>query len=494
VSGEAKRRALQLFTRDGTTLGPVAVVGLVGAALVGGAWLGYRTQPEPVPVVDDRPNIIFVLADDLGAESVGAYGSKNSTPNLDQLAAEGMRFETAWATPVCTPTRVELMTGQYASTTGWFGFIGRKFTPRRSSPLWKVWENPTFADVAREAGYVTGLVGKWQLPGAGKTLIREAGFDEYMTRCELAPLPGKKPKVRGPSWQTRDWQPCLVEDGEYVETEKTDFAPELTLEYAMDFVTRHRDEPFLLYVPTRLIHVPHEKTPDPDRPGKKRPGGFANSLQTLDDHVGRLVDHVDRLGLSDRTLIVFSGDNGTEKIGKDRPEAIGARVPFIARWPGSIPAGTVSLEITDFTDFLPTVAELVGGEVSPDYPGHGVSLVPTLRDPTAPHRDWIASFYLEAQFFRTRRFVRQGDGTILDCHGKRQSTKGCELIDDPQTEAEQEAFALFDDLERRLPGPDVEGQRLRPPGSDKFGVRARKAAENARNLKAERARRAELRP
>jgi arylsulfatase A len=432
-------------------------LGLFGGALVLGS-CGDDAASQPAA---SKPNIVLILADDLGAGHVGAYGYDRAwTPRIDELASEGMRFETAWATPVCSPTRVELLTGQYAHRTGWYGFIGRAFTPKRESPLWDVTQHTSIADVAKSAGYATALAGKWQLMGTGDGLVRDSGFDEYMIRCDRLRLEGKKPKVRGDSWEHRNWHPCLISNGEYVDVEPDDYGPDLVLDFALDFMTRHRDEPFLLYYPAKLVHGPHESTPRSRNPADRDKGGFGDSLRYLDYSVGKVIDHLEDLGLTDDTVLIFTGDNGTAKVGKEVAKEIGVRVPLVVRWPGVTPDGTVTRALMDFSDFLPTIAEISGAGVPGDYPGDGKSLVPVLKDPTAKGREWIASFHYKSRLLRTDRFLLEGDGTFFDCHGNRGATESCTKIKRPRTPEQKAARELFDELLEQMPAPDAEKMQL----------------------------------
>ncbi|MBM3852942.1 MAG: hypothetical protein FJ399_07270, partial [Verrucomicrobia bacterium] len=306
---------------------------------------GLLSSPVAAQESSRPPNFIVFLADDLGAEELGCYGhAEHQTPNLDRLAREGMRFETGYATPICSPTRVALLTGQYGFRTGWFNLIGSPYSPRPDSAAYDVGARLTFADVLKTRGYTTALTGKWQLSGEPATVIRDCGFDEYRMWAYTHNLPAGVRHTggfedKGKTKPARYWHPCIVENGKYLPTQPDNYGPDLCNEFAIDFMRRHRDRPFCLYYTSPLTHSPYLETPDPLHPGRRGPKGFKSNLAYLDHLMGRLVAAVDELGLKERTLILFIGDNGTAGRGKGEMTERGVRVPFIARGPGLVKAG-----------------------------------------------------------------------------------------------------------------------------------------------------------
>jgi arylsulfatase A len=345
---------------------------------------GAAPAPAPQPPQTRPMNFVVILADDLGAPELGCYGNtQHATPHLDRLAAEGMRFETAWATPLCTPTRVMLMTGQFASRTGWYNLIGRQYSPQPGTPLYDLNARTTFADVLKSRGYATALAGKWQLPGEGDNLVAGCGFDEYLIWAYKENLPPGTNYTSG--WQnekrqttSRYWHPSLVSNGKYVPTKAGDYGPDKFCDFLVDFIGRHKDKPFVAYWPMVLTHSPHDPTPDPNRPGEKRPRGLKSNVEYMDHNVGRLLRALDEQGLRESTLVLFTGDNGTEGAGKSQKTEQGVRVPLIVRGPGLVPPGTVSRELASLADVLPTLAELAGAAVPAGHPLDGKSLVPNL--------------------------------------------------------------------------------------------------------------------
>ena len=310
-----------------------------------------------------RPNIILIMADDLGAECLSCYGGlDDETPRLDALAKSGARFTHAHSQPLCTPSRVQIMTGKYNFRNyDDFGYLD----PRET----------TFADMLREAGYQTAIAGKWQLSGQTKQHPRHTdpadwGFDEH---C-LWQLNNRAPYGdRGP----RYWDPYLEKNGEVIRPGENAYGPDVCAEFLMDFMSRHQDEPFLVYYPMILTHSPFLPTPESDESlprDQKNVRNFRDMVAYMDAIVGRIVDQVESLGLADDTVIIFAGDNGTSgKVttrttdgeiqgGKGRTTPAGTHVPFIVRWPGRVPAGTIDRRLIDFTDVLPSLLAVAGIE------------------------------------------------------------------------------------------------------------------------------------
>lgn len=338
-----------------------------------------------------RPNIILFLADDFGYECVTANGGQSyRTPNLDKLAASGMRFEQCHVQPLCTPTRVQLMTGVYnVRNYVRFGVLDSRAT--------------TFANLLNSAGYATGICGKWQL-GQSPDLPRHFGFGEALL------------------WQHTRHSPRYANPGlEYNGVEKDyshgEYGPKLINDFALDFVTRHREHPFFLYYPDMLTHDPFQPTPDsPDWDPKARGERlnhdvkhFADMTAYMDKMLGRLVAKLDELKLRENTLILFLGDNGTVwtvtsqfkgaayRGGKGATTARGTHVPLIASWPGHIPAGRVNADLIGSVDFLPTLCEAAGVAVPASLPKDGRSFLPQLLGQKGTPRQWLYGWYSPRQ-------------------------------------------------------------------------------------------------
>jgi len=406
----------------------------------------------------DPPNFVVLLADDLGAKELGCYGHPtHRTPQLDKLASEGLRFRTCYAMPLCSPTRVLLMTGRYAFRTGWFDLIGRPYSPAPGDPLYDLGSvQVTFADVLKERGYATALAGKWQLPGEGEGLVHDCGFDEYLIWAYKHNLPPGV--VHTGAWENertqktaRYWHPSLMQNGEYVPTTPEDYGPDKFTDFVIDFMKRNRERPFVAYYPMCLIHKPWDPTPDLAHPGQKTAGGLAANVEYMDHEVGRIAAAIDELGLGERTYLFFVGDNGTGGDGKGTVTELGSRVPFIVRGPG-FAQDAVTDELADVSDIFPTLVELAGAKLPSDREIDGVSLVPTLRDPTAEHRDWIFSCYTDRRMLRDKRWLLEGNGHFYDCGDHRDHTGYVDVTDSQDAEVVA-ARARIEEILRGLPGP-----------------------------------------
>ncbi len=376
-----------------------------------GGLVGHPAHAQPAK--PNRPNIVLILADDLGYECLGCNGGTSyKTPVLDRLAAGGMRFEHCYAQPLCTPTRVQLMTGIYnVRNYVRFGLLDKKQT--------------TFAQLYRQAGYTTGIAGKWQL-GKGFDLPGHFGFDAY---C-LWQLNRRPPRYANPG---------LEIDGKQLDYTQGEYGPDMVSDYALDFVSRKKDQPFLLYYPMMLTHDPFQPTPDsPDWDPKakgeavnRNPRHFGEMVAYMDKLVGKLIDRLDQLGLRKNTLILFIGDNGTSPAitskmgdrtvrgGKGLMTDAGTRVPLIVNWPGTVPAGTVSRDLVDSTDFLPTMCEATGIPVPEKLAIDGRSFWPQLKGEKGTPREWVYSWYSRdggpsREFARNHRFKLYRDGEFFD--------------------------------------------------------------------------------
>lgn len=376
---------------------------------------------------DARPNVVLVVADDLGRECLGCYGGGSyATPALDALAAGGMRFAHCYATPWCSPSRVELLTGKY-------GF--------RNYEVWgelDVGRELTLPRLLRDAGYATCLAGKWQFcrfdEPAGLEHPTRAGFDEWCLWFGLVRDPGG-----GEHFSPKYWDPWIVENGR----RRTDLAgrygPDVFCEYLIDFMRRNAARPFLAFYSMVLPHAPFEPTPHsgaleralgslPEAVrGRFSQRFFSEHLAYLDFCVGRISGALARLGLAERTLVLFTSDNGTprpirSRVGEQVVEGgkglmtdAGVRVPLLARWPGHVPPGRVCEDLVDLSDFLPTLGELAGAQLPGGQVFDGRSFVPQLRGEPGNPREWI--YYQSDPEYGMDRAVRTRDWKLLASGG-----------------------------------------------------------------------------
>ncbi|MBT4263973.1 MAG: sulfatase-like hydrolase/transferase [Deltaproteobacteria bacterium] len=342
---------------------------------------------EPTTADRSKPNVVLIMADDLGYECISANGCEDyETPHIDKLAADGMRFEQCFANPLCTPSRVKIMTGQYnVRNYTKFGQLDRS--------------QKTFAHQLKKAGYATAIAGKWQLdnqPDAGKYF----GFDEACLWQHTRPRHKK-----GTKFDSRFPNPQLEINGKPVDYNNGEYGPDVCADFICDFIETNKDKPFLAYYPMLLTHCPFDATPDsddwdPKSPGSetyKGPGGydlqkkhFRDMVQYTDKLVGKIVAKLEELGIRDNTMVIFTGDNGTDKPiktkwsgreiigGKGQVAETGTRVPLVVNWPGVISPKLESKELVEFSDIMPTFCDVTGAPLPENYPGDGVSLWPVL--------------------------------------------------------------------------------------------------------------------
>jgi arylsulfatase A len=326
-----------------------------------------------------RPNIVFVLADDLGVGDVSAYGADNfKTPNIDRLAQGGIRYTHAYTVPLCGPSRAVILTGRYAFRTG--------ATNQDSTGLMKPSVETMMPRVLKAAGYVTSAVGKWgQLPLAPA----DFGFDDSLTYSGS-----------GIYWNTQAKGRTYRVNGETRTLRDKEYMPDVMHQHVTDFITRRRHEPFYVYYSLSHVHAEILPTPDSAPDSKDH---YADNVAYMDKLVGKLVAELERLKLREKTLIVFFGDNGTATARAVRSTVAGRRlsghkgsmleggalVPMIASWPGTTPAGRVSSDLVDSSDFLPTFTELAGARLPEKTLLDGRSLAASLGGEKGQPRDWI---------------------------------------------------------------------------------------------------------
>ncbi len=414
-------------------------------------------------------NFIVILNDDMGAFELGCYGNKiNRTPNLDRMAAEGVRFKTFFATPVCTPTRVSIMTGRYGSRNGYCNLKGRDAGNRPGADMSK--EEITFGRLLQEQGYKTAIAGKWQLPGQLPTMALETGFDEMMMWIytgNVAPgteyVGGYFPEGKGKS--ARYWKPGVAKNGVHFATTEKDYGPDMYSGFLFDFIERHKDVPFFVYYPMCLIHRPWRATPDDPEIEKvnSKEAHIAN-VEYTDKIIGRLMETLERNGLRENTVVFFIGDNGTQTFGKGTPTEFGARVPGIVSCPGVVREGHVSNELADISDVFPTLAEFAGAPLPADREYDGVSLKDYLTGKTDTHREWIFSYLGHYRILRDKHWLLEMNtvddfGKFYYC-GNLRDGFGYGDVTNSQKPDVVEARKRFEALLEKLPaGPATEKQR-----------------------------------
>jgi arylsulfatase A len=421
------------------------------------------------------PNLILILADDLGAKELSCYGNtEHDTPHLDRLARTGAQFKTCYTAAICHPTRFEIMTGQYGSRNGVFHFAGRRGGPEPDSPEEQIVNHVTFAQVLKPQGYATALAGKWQLSGKIPTLVRECGFDEYIIWAYTHNLPpGVKHEggYEGGAKTSRYWHPSVVSNGEYLPTKPDDYGPDMFTDFVIDFARRNKDRPFFIYYPMALTHAPYYSTPttnpSQEEKFKHSPGKFKENVEYMDKLVGRIVAALDEMGLRENTVVFFTGDNGTGGQGKGQTTELGARVPMIVNCPGVVKPLGPSEELVDTSDVMPTLADFAGAKVPDDRRIDGRSFAPILRGEEGETREWIFSYLGDGRVLRSKRWLLEDNsprhpGRLYDCGASRDGTGYKEVTDseDPEVLAVKKRF---DEILKDLPAPILpEDEALKP--------------------------------
>ena len=376
------------------------------------AFMTQSCSSAPAKNLKSKPNIIFVLADDLGYAELGCYGQKKiQTPNIDKLASQGMKFFQHYSgSPVCAPSRCTLMTGmhtghaqvrnnkQVGGQEGWK--LGS--TVGGQHPLAK--DTTTIASILKKQGYATGAFGKWGLGIVDSTGDpQKQGFDHfYGYICQ------RQAHTYYPNHLWNDGKVEKIPENENMQ--RNVYSHDLICQKALDFIRKYKDQPFFCYVPSTIPHVslqvPEEnlkqyKDKWPETPFKGNPNGYTSQdypratyaamVSTLDKEVGRMMDLVKELGIEDNTIFIFTSDNGpTFNGGSDSPffESAGPfrglkcsvyeggiRVPMIVRWPGKVKAASTSEHVSAFWDFIPTFCDATGATTPKEI--DGISMLPT---------------------------------------------------------------------------------------------------------------------
>jgi arylsulfatase A len=352
-----------------------------------------------------KPNIVFILADDLGIGNIGCYGADSTvrTPNIDALARGGTRYTNAYTVPLCGPSRAAILTGRYGFRTG--------ATNQDATGQIKPSAEKFMPQILKPAGYVTAMIGKWgQLP-LGPA---EFGFDDHL-----------KFQGSGTYWNTQEKGRTYLVNGKTVALPDKVYLPDVMHRHAVDFITRNREKPFYLYY--SLSHIHGEILPTPDSAPDSK-DHYADNIAYMDKLVGQFVAELDRLKLRENTLVVFFGDNGTGGGYADRSTVKGRRlsgakgdmleggalVPMIVNWPGRTPAGKLCADMVDSTDFVPTFAEFAGAKLPEEIVIDGRSLAAQFRGEKGQPRDWAFIQLARNWYVRTTGWKLNQAGEFFD--------------------------------------------------------------------------------
>lgn len=378
---------------------------------------------------DKRPNIIFILLDNVGKDWFRSYGSQeNQTPNIDHLAYTGLRFRNCYVTPVCSTTRHMLLTGRYPFRSGWH----THHDPAIYGGGYFDWDREIcFARILRDAGYDTCISGKWQIndlfdPGQ-KNALTQHGFQEYCIFPE-----GKKGH---PAHKKRYWDPYVIQNGKRLDTTGK-FGPDIFTDYLIEYMKTHRDRPFCAYYSAILTHIPVVHTPHNLGKELTTREQFAGMLNYSDHLIGRLVKAMDELGIRDNTILFIVPDNGTDN-GTDQnaEQSLGGRIngrisgegiyslkeqginmPLIVNCPRLVGSERISDDLIDVSDILPTLADLAKAPLSKGVTIDGRSFAPQiLNQPLKePWRPWCLTQYYKQRVVRDQRFKLYSSGEFYD--------------------------------------------------------------------------------
>lgn len=394
-------------------------------------------QAAPLPASAARPNIIFILMDDMGYADLGCYGAKDiRTPHIDRLAREGVKLDNFYANaPVCTPTRCGFITGRWQQRVGLefaMGFAAEQ--TRRVNGQW-VREpdmhglglpttQPSIAKFLKTAGYATGAFGKWHLGFKDEFNPTRHGFDEYFGEL-LGHSDYYRHTYYDGTYALRDGLEPVKHSGRYL--------TDLLNERAVAFVRAHAKEPFFMYVPHLAVHVPWQRPDRPETPMVTKEAmyegtraDYAAMVERVDDGVGMILAELERHGLAENTLIVLSSDNGGERLSDNRPlfnhKATlwegGIRVPCVMRWPAKLPAGRTLKQAGITMDLTATFLAAAGAKPPASYRPDGINLLPILSG-QAPNQE-RTFFWRIDRSNRKQWAVRHGkwkylnDGNTMD--------------------------------------------------------------------------------
>ncbi len=377
-------------------------------------------------VEEDKPNVVLIMVDDMGYECVSAYGSTSySTPNIDKIAEQGIQFSNCVSQPLCTPSRVKIMTGKYNySNYDYFGHLNLS--------------EYTFGNMMKEAGYETCIAGKWQLNGLAykddikdwndPTRPNKFGFDEYcLWQLTKTAREGE-----------RFSNPLIEANGKVLERDINAYGPDIFANFIMDFIERKKDKPFFVYYPMVLVHDPFVPTPDsPEWTNreiryKNDTAYFKDMVAYMDKIVGKITNKLEALDLDENTMVIFTADNGTHPTiqsrigdelmigGKGKTTDAGTHVPLIVYWPKQIKEKQVYTNLIEFSDFFATLADLTEKNAKSD----GKSFYPLLvgedykpRETAFVHYDprWGSNVsQYRNQFVRTLEYKLYPDGSFYN--------------------------------------------------------------------------------
>lgn len=442
-------------------------------------------------VSSEKPNFVVIMADDVSAVDFSCYGSTEyNTPNIDKMAESGVLFNVCWSTALSMPSRVQLMTGRFPTSTGWYGNdfkpMGNDIFNIPGDPGYHLSNELMFSKLLRDNGYKTAIAGKWHVEDTPdwSTFREDYGFDEY---C-LWGLPDSMPPgyedyervkgASGPYWDIGGrgpfWQPAIIENGNLGPTGEEDYGPDYFTSFIKKFISENKKGPFLAYYPMTLAHSwwyspVSEKTrwstfgPVPEldslgnKTGKKTPVGHQYAVEYLDHLVGMIMNHLDSLELSKNTVIIFTTDNGSPGKGKGfLKHENGIRVPLIVHCPDKFKKGIMTNSFAQLADIFPSITEMAGIGVPDSVKLDGVSFVPSLKNDTVRVRNKLYSYVNYKTAYRYDDYFLNSEDELFYCQMNSSGKIDYQLIHDsvsnPELDKVREELAI---LEAMYPAPDT---------------------------------------
>jgi arylsulfatase A len=415
-----------------------------------------------------RPNIIFIDTDDVGLGDIHFTGGPFSTPNIDKLAAGGTHFTYCYSAPLCGVSRCQSLTGRYPFRTGLISNQSHTAVDPKSEIM-----IPT---VLKKAGYVTGSDGKWGQIQLGPG---EWGFDEYLV-------------FQGSGRYWAEQSPVYTVNGKKQELTKGEYLPDVMHKWAVDFIDRHKDQPFFLYYPMSHIHGPILHTPD-SKKGADKDQLYADNVEYMDKLVGKLMKELDRQHLREKTIVVFTGDNGTARFGVEKATVNGksisgqkgsmleggSRVPLAVSWPGHTPAGKVNNDLIDFSDFFATFAELAGAKLPKGVTLDSHSFAPQIEGKKGSPREWVYVELNGKSYARDARYKLTAAGELFDLSDAPfKETPVAKDSTDSDAVAARKTLQAVLDTHKALPGhPMTDQQKKQKRQQKKQRARRTEAAE-----------------
>lgn len=413
----------------------------------------------------EQPNIVLIMADDMGFECLSSNGALSyQTPHIDRIAHQGIRFTHCISQPLCTPSRVKIMTGKYNYRNyEYFGYLNAN--------------QKTFGNYLKEAGYSTCVAGKWQLNGLSQNLPdnqnidrpHHFGFDEYcLWQLNKIPSGGKGERYANP---------LIIQNGRELEGLENSYGPDIFSNFVCNFIDRNSDKPFFIYYPMVLVHDPFVPTPDspewadPSKRYEKDNRHFKEMVEYADKLIGKIESKLKEKGLLENTIFIFTGDNGTGikittltkdgpiKGGKSFTTDAGTHVPLIVSWPKFMKKGRVYQPLIEFSDFLPTLIEAAGATV-PTKNIDGKSFLSVLKGGNDPIRktvfvnydpQWGNTSKNRNRFARTIEYKLYRDNRFFNLENDPLETRPLTVMSRKENKYKSELQLILDKAEKESP-------------------------------------------